>query len=321
MTLQKDYTGQQIGYLTVVEQVPRPQNKAKGHTYWKCICACGKEFIASNRIFTKSEAPSCGCKSAELKSNSLIKFQNEQIKKKIGLRNNHLVIIGAEKQSGFRGYVYKCRCDCGKEINVRSSNFKDQISCGTCQYKIKNADEVIGKQYQFYTVVGLTPRKGQSNRYLYECKCVCGKTFYRGRSAIVTQRTKSCGCKTQHLQSLALGGTGIPHERTPIINLIRHLPEYRTWQIAIRTKYNRRCVITNKKDRSAETHHIVPLNVLVTQYNITKDNYTDYLDVLYDINNGVLISKRKHKEFHLRYGYQADQYDLMEYARYLQGLS
>lgn len=55
-----DLTGQSIGYLTVLERVPCPDNTRKA--YYKCLCDCGKETIAKGTDLRNGRRGSCGCK-------------------------------------------------------------------------------------------------------------------------------------------------------------------------------------------------------------------------------------------------------------------
>lgn len=38
----KDISGLKFGRLTVIKQVPKPNNNKDKHTYWLCRCDCRK---------------------------------------------------------------------------------------------------------------------------------------------------------------------------------------------------------------------------------------------------------------------------------------
>lgn len=52
-----DLMGKQFGRLKVVDFAP---NKGK-HTYWRCICACGKNKIINTDCLISGSSSSCGC--------------------------------------------------------------------------------------------------------------------------------------------------------------------------------------------------------------------------------------------------------------------
>lgn len=54
----KDLTGQQFGYLTVVEQVECD----KPYSVWKCICRCGNYIDVPVGRLTSGNTTSCGCR-------------------------------------------------------------------------------------------------------------------------------------------------------------------------------------------------------------------------------------------------------------------
>jgi hypothetical protein len=53
-----DMTGHRHGKLVVKEFIERKNN----NTFWKCICDCGKEHIASVKNLRSGSTISCGCK-------------------------------------------------------------------------------------------------------------------------------------------------------------------------------------------------------------------------------------------------------------------
>lgn len=53
----KDYSGKRFGLLTAVEKLPHYKN---GETYYRCICDCGSEKIASSSNLTTGHVRTCG---------------------------------------------------------------------------------------------------------------------------------------------------------------------------------------------------------------------------------------------------------------------
>jgi len=60
-------------------------------------------------------------------------------------------------------------------------------------------------------------------------------------------------------------------------------------------------------------HHLQPLSEIISQNNITKDNWRDYLELLYDIDNVVTLLESEHILFHTKYGKAASQEKFEEF--------
>lgn len=126
----RDLTGQQFGYLTVLEKTDKRENKK---VVWKCQCICGNicEVLSTN--LTANRTKSCGCKSKELigKANSYLETEV-----KIGdiVNGSEILDFYFQKDSrNFREAWVKCTCQfCGKIYNVRYRCLKNENtqSCG-----------------------------------------------------------------------------------------------------------------------------------------------------------------------------------------------
>ncbi len=57
-----DLAGQKFGQVTVVERV-QDHICSNGHhkTAWRCLCDCGKEFVATSQNLRRGHYVSCGC--------------------------------------------------------------------------------------------------------------------------------------------------------------------------------------------------------------------------------------------------------------------
>ena len=114
-----------FGELTVIRLgEPRKFNSANKVVTWVCKCSCGKEItvIGSNLKKVKS----CGCKNHSGKN--LIDLTG----KKFGL----LEVIERDRDrilpSGQHQTMWKCLCECGSVVSVRSAHLIDGSlrSCG-----------------------------------------------------------------------------------------------------------------------------------------------------------------------------------------------
>ena len=122
----KDITGQKFGMLTIVKQVPKPEDKKEETTYWECLCDCGGIVIRGKKTLMKGKKKgfnqSCGCE-----------FKKDYTGKRYG----RLVVIGRNPNdhifpSGKKCPMWDCQCDCGgfKTTMQWSLDNGDTTSCG-----------------------------------------------------------------------------------------------------------------------------------------------------------------------------------------------
>lgn len=127
-----------------------------------------------------------------------------------GMRSGKLTAIERTNQKRHGSYLWRCRCDCGRETLVESYRIKRQLtkSCG-CSRKGQHMAEIAGQRFGSLTAVRRIDRKRGSN-YLWECKCDCGNTVYVTANSLTSGNTKSCGCtRRKKIQEI--------HEKTGII--------------------------------------------------------------------------------------------------------
>lgn len=107
----KDLTGQRFGKLTVLQETKKRDRD--GNVIWSCRCDCGRMTEASSGSLTKGMKKSCGC------------LKYPPLKDWVGRRFGKLTVISyAGKRIG--GHYWHCRCDCGKELDVRQT----YLQCG-----------------------------------------------------------------------------------------------------------------------------------------------------------------------------------------------
>ena len=80
--------GQRFGKLVVISQV---QNR-KGHSYWNCLCDCGKEKIIRGSHLKNGSIKSCGCINKELMNNINMRKKISINKIKASAKKNNLVL-------------------------------------------------------------------------------------------------------------------------------------------------------------------------------------------------------------------------------------
>lgn len=112
--------GYQLGKLTVVADTG--ERKA-GYVVWNCQCGCGRQIRLDTRALQRQTIRDCGCET---------KVKPGQ-KDLTGQRFGRLVAVEATEMRGQGGAtIWRCRCDCGREAMVPSSQLLKgaRKSCG-----------------------------------------------------------------------------------------------------------------------------------------------------------------------------------------------
>lgn len=122
---ERDLTGQRFGKLTVLSRTEKRMDQ--GSVVWLCQCDCGKQKEVSARRLIRGRVRSCGC------------LSDPPPKDYVGKRFGRLTVM----EYGGREYrrteksratinLWKCRCDCGKEVLVPQSELQsgESGSCG-----------------------------------------------------------------------------------------------------------------------------------------------------------------------------------------------
>jgi len=128
----EDLTGKVVNKLTVVEYV----GAIKGYHMWKCRCECGEEVTKRTGDLNSGKPKSCGCikKMSKTKSCGSITGSNPSTREDLtGQVFERLTVIeyaGYEPKT--RAVMWKCKCECGKEIITRKHPLKSgrTKSCG-----------------------------------------------------------------------------------------------------------------------------------------------------------------------------------------------
>lgn len=111
---------------------------------------------------------------------------------------------------------WKCRCDCGKIVNVRGSYLRNghTKSCGCERIKAghnqgsKNIKDLTGQKFGFLTVIKDSGERKNHN-VVWICQCECGNTVVVSGDNLRRNHTKSCGCqKKESAQKRVIDLTG-----------------------------------------------------------------------------------------------------------------
>lgn len=108
----KDLTGLRIGKRTVLEPT---EERIRSAVVWRCRCDCGNEILIESRRLKPGVVYSCGCEKAPA----------DDRKDLTGLRFGKLTVEGRSGNKAKDGNpLWRCRCDCGREVDVRQSNLQ-----------------------------------------------------------------------------------------------------------------------------------------------------------------------------------------------------
>ena len=199
-TLQ-NLTGQVFGRLTVMyrsrDHIPpsgRPQVR------WRCRCECGNEVDVLANALRKGTTKSCGC------------YHRERASEKGKLRVVDLTcqvfgqltvlyrVYDYIDNSGHHSAKWRCRCECGNEIEVISGNLKkgNTKSCG-CYVRLRNRIDLTGCVIGRLTVLHRAVDRINPNGYheiQWHCRCECGNEVDVREKSLRSKnyQTRSCGC-------------------------------------------------------------------------------------------------------------------------------
>lgn len=116
------------------------------------------------------------------------------------------VLFLTNKRSSQGDAVWHCRCDCGNEIDVSTSNLRtsNTKSCGCLKEEHGsnmgklNEKDITGVRFGILTALEKTD-KILGSSIIWKCKCDCGNTTLISQNNLSSGNTKSCGClKEEH---------------------------------------------------------------------------------------------------------------------------
>lgn len=116
-----------------------------------------------------------------------------------GKRFGKLTALENTGQRDAHYWVWRCRCDCGRELEVSSKrlNRGTVTHCG-CGQQTKAAlgpvpEDLTGKRYGKLTVLRLDKHR-PSGRSSWLCQCDCGNQCVVTADSLHFNKRKSCGC-------------------------------------------------------------------------------------------------------------------------------
>ena len=119
-----DLEGKSFGDLTVLRRAENVPKDSRRGIRWLCLCSCGRECVVLASLLVSGKKTHCGCK-------------NKTYKNIAGRKYHFLTALYPLKERSEKGEViWRCRCDCGNEINVTYNElvYSNLRSCG-CKKK------------------------------------------------------------------------------------------------------------------------------------------------------------------------------------------
>lgn len=213
--------------------------------------------------------------------------------------------------------LWLCKCVCGNEKIARKSHiikgFTTSCGCARNERRPYNVVDMAGRKIGRWTVI---ERDGEKNREAaWLCECACGTRKTLTGSTLRSKRpSKSCGClrqeqmsirgkgnlwskgrkgafagKKRSSHSLSMSGKNNPNWKggvTPVQRAERK--KLSGWRLSVFERDSYTCKGCGITGGTLHAHHI--------------QNFSSYIEGRFDIENGVTLCKRCHKQFHSQYG-------------------
>ena len=195
-------TGDRFALLTVIKEVPKPENRKTKGKYYLCQCDCGNQKIIDKKGLVSGRVQSCGCLRAKRVSEAITIDLT-------GQRFGRLTVLEKVNYNDTPQRCeakWRCKCDCGNIIEVRGTSLRKGTtkSCGCLHNELTSNQfriDEIGNTYGLLTVIeyaGSTPKQDA----LWLCKCQCGNTKIVAGRDLRNGHTSSCGCLISKGESL-----------------------------------------------------------------------------------------------------------------------
>lgn len=139
-----DETGNQYGYLTVLERAGSKSGKAA----WRCKCDCGNETVVTGDNLRQGKTISCGC--AHIESARKVGHANAANLK--GRRFGKLTALKPIGSVPYGGVLWYCQCDCGNFHKADSGNLLNGRIC-SCGCLVSKGEQEIQRLLIEYEIV------------------------------------------------------------------------------------------------------------------------------------------------------------------------
>lgn len=100
----------------------------------------------------------------------------------------------AQKKAGYK--VWKCRCDCGREILLDARSLQRGMvrDCG-CKTMVRPGQkDIAGMRFGKLIAIKPTKERGRDGSTVWLCRCDCGGEIAVALGRLMAGTRKSCGC-------------------------------------------------------------------------------------------------------------------------------
>ena len=245
-----------------------------------------------------------------------------------GKEFGRLIVIEKRGSDKHGNAMWLCKCKCGNEVIVRSSNLRNgnTVSCGCYNRdkikeqwkdeefrkkqneKVKETFKELWKDEEF--------RNMQSNKLSERNKEKWKDEEYRNMQSNKMRETVKKLWKDEDMKWRMSYKGGI----TPISDYLRHLPVVKQWLEDCKKQVNYTCELTGKVGGELNTHHLKAFNTIILEahklnnieiHEIIGEYTKEELHKLeeyvvsyhQDNSNAVVLCKEMHDLFHNIYGY------------------
>lgn len=164
---------------------------------WLCACRCGNVVVRRVSSLRNGTTRSCGCE--RYRQARETKF--EKHRKNIGKRFGKLVVLDiVDAPDGLKNnrVYYKCLCDCGQIVIIRSTDVISgkTTSCGCAKKDAqqRRREDLTGRRFGKLVVIEFAYIRNEITYWRCICDCGC-ETYVRGAD-LLNGHTSSCGCLT-----------------------------------------------------------------------------------------------------------------------------
>lgn len=116
-----DYVGKVFGQLTIIRKVESKVREAK----WFCLCSCGCNTIVATSKLKRGQT--CCTECSRKQRGAPANFIDIS-----GQKFGSLTVVKRGDNNKYGHLKWQCKCDCGNEIQITSSQLKIQRHCRQC---------------------------------------------------------------------------------------------------------------------------------------------------------------------------------------------
>lgn len=266
---------------------------------WICEClGCNKIFSIEKFCLTSGGSLSCKfcCFSKERRIEIGVRSRKRNIRDLAGLKIGKWFVKSKDLELRNRNRKWICICECGIEKSIRENVLinKTNLKCQRCacienarKGALKSIKQMEGQKIGRLKV--LRRDLTRTKKIYWECLCECGKTKYISGENLRNKHSQSCGCLKEEMK-----GNKSPHWRHDLTQKEREdskhrneNPQNRIWRNEVYKKNNYACKVCGQKDTVLNAHHL--------------NGWRDFKEQRFDVDNGIALCLKCHKEFHRIY--------------------